>query len=278
MNMSEQVIDVDIKTETEENFQPNERTVYAAGLPRDTTDDDVERHFSQYGTIDGINHKINLITKESRGFAFVTFQKMEDFETALSTDDHIIKNKSIVVKKAQPKQGIIFVGGLPKENELSDEAIREFFSKYGTVDGIKHPVDKVNGGKKPFCFVYFQSADTAKFLISKAKVVLDGFTLEIGRATLNQNSNLGMFGRAPHLQFPANMATFGAMPGYSGLPFPYGGMPYGAFMPNVPAYGGFDSPMQVGFNGGMPLPQFRGRGRGIARGRGGMRGQRNRPY
>lgn len=275
--MSERVDDM-IKTEGDDNFQPNERTVYAAGLTRDTTDADVEMHFSIFGKVDNINHKVNLVTNESRGFAFVTFHNMDDFERAMNADEHIIKNKKIVVKKAQPKQGIIFVGGLPKEDELSDEAIKTFFSRFGAVDGIKHPADKVNGGKKPFCFVYFQSADTAKSLISRGKVVLDGYTLEIGRATLNQQPNLGVFGRGPHLQFPGNMTAFGPVAGYSGLPFPYGGMPYGGFMPNVPAYGGFESPMQIGFNGGMPLGQFRGRGRGVSRGRGGMRGQRNRPY
>lgn len=275
--MSERVDDI-VKIETEDEYQPNERTVYVAGLTRDTTDGDVENHFAAFGKIDNINHKVNLVTKESRGFAFVTFHKMEEFENAMNTEEHVIKDKKVVVKKAQPKQGIIFVGGLPKE-DLSDESIKAFFSRYGVVDGIKHPADKINGGKKSFCFVYFQSADTAKALISKGKVVLDGFTLEIGRATLNQTSNLVMPGRMPHLQFPGNMPAFAPMASYSGLPFAYGGMPYGAFMPNVPAFGGFESPMQYGFNGGMPFGQFRGRGgRGGARGRGGMRGQRNRPY
>jgi len=275
-----EIIENEIKSEANDNFNQNERTLYVAGLTRDTTDDDIEKHFLSFGKVDVINHKTNLITRESRGFAFVTFKNIEDLEKAMNTLEQYVKNKKVVIKKAQPKQGIIFVGNLPKEDELSDESIKEYFSRYGVVDGIKHPADKNRGGKKPFCFVYFQSADTAKALINKGRVVMEKFTLEIGRASLNPSTDLSMLARSPHMQFPGNIAAYGPIPGYSGIPFGYGGMPYGGYMPPIPQYGGFDPSMQVGFNAGFPaFAAFRGRGRGgVTRGRGGIRGQRNRPY
>lgn len=275
-----EIMESEIKYEGN-NFNQNERTLYVAGLTRDTTDNDIEKHFLSFGKVDLINHKINLVTRESRGFAFVTFKNMEDLENAMNTMEHYVKNKKVVIKKAQPKQGIIFVGNLPTENELSDKIIKEHFSRYGVVDGIKHPADKARGGKKPFCFVYFQSADTAKALINKGRVVIENFTVEIGRASLNPSTDFSMLARSPQMPFSGNIAAYGHMPGYSGIPFGYGAMPYGGgYMPAMPHYGGFDPSMQVGFNTVMPaFAAFGGRGRGrVTRGRGGMRGQRSRPY
>lgn len=273
------------RTESEMTFNPNDRTLYVAGLTRDTTDIDIQSRFLSFGQIALINHKTNLMTGESRGFAFVTFENMDDFEKAMNTDEHYVKNKKVVVKKAQPKQGIIFVGKLPKEEELSDESIKEYFSRYGVVDGIKHPMDKVRGVKKNFCFVYFQSTDSAKAVLSLGKVMIENFELEVGKATLNPSNDLNMFAGSNHMPGvggfgPGNIPAYGPFPGYAGVPVAYGGMPYGGYVPMMSPYGGYNPRMPFAMNGGFPgLTSYRSRGRGFAqRGRGGMRGQRNRPY
>jgi len=269
-----------MKEETENTFTQSERTIYVAGLARNTTDDDLQAYFLKFGSIEPVNHKTDLISGVSRGFAFVTFNDMESYEKAMGTEEHIIKNKKVVVKKAQPKQGIIFIGKLPNEDELSDETIKQFFTKYGIVDGIKHPEDKVRGGKKNFCFVYFKSTDSAKAVLNEGKVKIGQFELEVGRATLNPNNEMAALVKSAQMPGmtgyrPRSMSTFGPMAGYNGLPVMYGSVPYGGYIPAMSPYGVYNPAMQLGFNGGIQgFSSFRGRGRG----RGASRGQRNRPY
>lgn len=262
----------------------NDRTIYVAALPKSTTDFDIQSHFLTFGKIALLNHKTNLVTGESRGFAFVTFQNMNDYEKALNTTGHCINNKKVVIKKAEPKQGIIFVGKLPSEDQLSEDSIKKYFSQYGVVDGIKRPTDQVHGGKKSFCFVYFQSADSAKAIISKERVTIDKFELEVGRATLNPSSDIRIFGIPPRLAGGVgfgrgNFAGYMPFPGYGTIPLGYGGMPYNGYIPNMSFYGGYDPMIRMGYNAVVPgyIP-VRGRGHGGTRGYGGIRGLRTKPY
>ena len=153
----------------------DERKLFVGGLPQDAKDTDIKEHFGQFGEIDGVNLKTDPATGRSRGFAFVVrkatikfpcvnilycyiygskniyllkmFQKVfkdqEGLEKAVATEEHNIKNKKVAVKKAQAKQGKVYVGKLPKDDKLSDDAIKEFFATYGTIAAVEQPFDKV---------------------------------------------------------------------------------------------------------------------------------------
>ena len=64
----------------------------------------------------------------------------------LTSGDHAINSKKIDVKRARAKPGKIFVGGL--SSELSDGAIRDYFSQFGTVTDCELPFDKVKNQRK----------------------------------------------------------------------------------------------------------------------------------
>ena len=71
------------------------------------------------------------------------FKDQEGLEKAVATEEHNIKNKKVAVKKAQAKQGKVYVGKLPKDDKLSDDAIKEFFAGYGAIAAVEQPFDKV---------------------------------------------------------------------------------------------------------------------------------------
>ena len=74
---------------------------------------------------------------------FQVFKEQEGLEKAVATEEHTIKNKKVAVKKAQAKQGKVYVGKLPKDDKLSDDAIKEFFANYGAIAAVEQPFDKV---------------------------------------------------------------------------------------------------------------------------------------
>ena len=84
--------------------------------------------------------KTDQVTGRSRGFAFVTFQDVETLSKVLAKE-HVIKSKKVSVKKAESKQGKIYVGKF-KDASISEDQIREYFSQYGQVVEIQRPVDR----------------------------------------------------------------------------------------------------------------------------------------
>ena len=74
---------------------------------------------------------------------YQVFKEQDGLEKAVATEEHNIKNKKVAVKKAQAKQGKVYVGKLPKDDKLSDDAIKEFFAGYGAIAAVEQPFDKV---------------------------------------------------------------------------------------------------------------------------------------
>ena len=173
----------------------------------------------------------------------------------------LFQGKKVTCKKAEARQGKIYVGKLPPGDALSKEDITTQFGEYGEV---VRPVDKMKDNEpKTFAFITFAREDTAKQLVKMGEVTIGGHTVEIKRVTPKDQGNAGGWG--------GNM-------GWGGYSDPYGyggygggyGDPYGQ-------YGGYGAPGWggPGFGGGAG-GKMRG---GPAGGRGGGRGRgRGRPY
>ena len=109
------------------------------------------------------------------------------------------------MKKAQAKQGKIYVGKL--KAELTDEAIKEFFGQYGSIATVEQPFDKVKNERKNFCFITFDKEDTAKKLLKEGTVNISGHELEIKKVN---PPNKGMQGNKSILskQFRSSMFQY----------------------------------------------------------------------
>merc|ERR1712088_91089 len=224
----------------------DERKLFVGGLPQDAKDGEITEYFGQFGEIDSVNLKTDPSTGRSRGFAFVVFKAQEGLEKAVATEEHNIKNKKVAVKKAQAKQGKVYVGKLPKDDKLSDDAIKEFFATYGTIAAVEQPFDKVKSERKNFCFITFEKEESAKAL------------LKVGTVTLNDSEGNPLELEVKKVTVKAPVGPYG---GYD--PYGYGNWGYG------PYGGGY------GYGGmaGGKTPRG-GQYNGPARGRGAQRGQR----
>jgi RNA recognition motif-containing protein len=74
--------------------------LYVAAFPVETTEDELRRHFSEFGQVDSV--EIMFRDGISRGFGFVIFSDIEGARAALS-QSHTIRDRKIVVKIAEPK-------------------------------------------------------------------------------------------------------------------------------------------------------------------------------
>ena len=93
----------------------DERKLFVGGLPQDIKDTELKTHFEAFGEIETVNMKTDPTTGRSRGFAFVIYKSPEGVEKAVAKEEHELKGKKVAVKKAQSKQGKIYVGKLKPE-------------------------------------------------------------------------------------------------------------------------------------------------------------------
>lgn len=95
---------------------------------------------------------------------------------------HIIKGKVVDPKRAKsrPICKKIFVGGI--DASLTEEQIREYFSRYGKVDGIELPKDRLNQRRREFCFVIFETEDVAEAAARQPRQVIGNKECDIKRA------------------------------------------------------------------------------------------------
>jgi len=257
----------DQNMETVENTQEDDRKIFVGGLPQDVNDTDIQTHFGKFGEIETVSLKIDSATGRSRGFAFVVFKNSEAVDATVAQEEHTVKNKKVAVKKAQAKQGKVFVCKL--KPEITEEMLREFFSQYGPIVNLEQPIDKTKNEKKNFCFITFEKEEQAKKLLQDGVVTLDGTELEVKRVTQKQD-----------MRFPGRGGRGGHAGGFWGAGYGdyYGWGGYGPADYYGPGWGGWGpyTPGPMAYGGGGKTPRGTTRGAGV-RGRG-TRGLRSKPY
>merc|ERR1719474_2580487 len=132
------------------------------------------------------------MTGRSRGFAFIVFKEVAGLVAASAQEAHVIKGKRATCKKAEARQGKIYVGKLPVD-EISNQDLTDHFSQFGTVVEVIRPVDKLrDDAPKNFCFITFDKEEPARQLVFKGTTSLKGHQLVISRVTPKDGGRGGL--------------------------------------------------------------------------------------
>lgn len=78
--------------------------IVVRNINEDTTFDELEQHFKQFGTINSIQFLYDKITGRSKNMAYIEFSEECSITNALSMDRTYLRNNLIYVSK-QSKQG-----------------------------------------------------------------------------------------------------------------------------------------------------------------------------
>merc|ERR1719341_2402437 len=209
----------------------DQRKLFVGGLAQEAKDTDVKEYFGRYGEIEHINLKHDPMTGRSRGFAFIVFKEMSGLVAASAQEAHVIKGKRATCKKAEVRQGKIYVGKLPAE-ELSNQDLTDHFNQFGSVVEVIRPVDKSkDDAPKNFCFVTFDKEEPAKQLVMKGSTSIKGHQVVISRVTPKDGGRGGFMGRGR-----------GRGGGYGFAFNAYGGGYGGAYYGFAGAYPGYGDP------------------------------------
>lgn len=211
------------------------------GLSWETTEDDLIEYFSQYGPVQNVSIKYNTTTGHPRGFGFITFSSEEAIDAVLNAGPHSVKNKVIDPRKAKAKTNSkkIFVGGV--DSNTAEEELKEYFSRFGKVDGIELPFDKIRNRRREFCFIIFDTKEAADAACQESKQFINGRDCDIKRAQPQINGGQrggprgmppgngggpGGFGQHQQVGYQQHYGAPAAGGGGWGQPAPYNGAPY----------------------------------------------------
>jgi len=248
--------------ETGNVVHEDDRKLFVGALPQEAKDTDIKEYFGGFGDIENINLKMDPMTGRSRGFAFIVFKDLSGIEAALAQTAHVVKGKKVTCKKAEARQGKVYVGKLPPGDSLSKEDLQAHFEQFGSVVEVVRPVDKMkNNEPKTFAFITFAREDAAKQLVKQGQTTINGETVEIKKVTPKEQMG-GGGGWGGH-------GGYGGQGGGGwGYGDPYGGgYGYGGYGDPYGGYGGYGGGWGAGY-GGAAGGKMRGSPRGAPRGRG----------
>ncbi|KAI7728498.1 hypothetical protein M8C21_016545 [Ambrosia artemisiifolia] len=257
--------------------------VFVKNLSESTTDEDLTKAFSEYGTITSA-----VVMRDADGkskcFGFVNFENADDAAKAVDgLNGHKFDEKEWYVGKAQKKtereqelkqkfeqnmkeaedksQGLnLYIKNL--DDTVSDETLKELFAPYGTITSCKVMRDP-NGASKGSGFVSFSTSEEASRALSEmnGKMVASK-PLYVALAQRKEDRRARLQAQFSQMR-PMAMAPAGAprMP-----MFPPGGpglgqqMFYGqaqpTFIPPQPGFG-YQQQLVPGMRpGGGPMPNF----------------------
>ncbi|MGE5365281.1 MAG: RNA recognition motif domain-containing protein [Bacteroidota bacterium] len=81
--------------------------IYVGNLSKDVTEQDLERAFSNYGGVKSIKIIRDIFSGESKGFAFVEMNGVQQSQEAINQlNTTSIKGKKIVVNEARPRNNV----------------------------------------------------------------------------------------------------------------------------------------------------------------------------
>jgi len=156
------------------------RKIFVGGLNWETSDEALKKYFSKYGNIvDCVVMRDN--NGKSRGFGFVTFDKVSCVDDCIAAKPHRLDDRDIEPKRAVPKDEAsnpaalartrkIFVGGLA--SSTSEEDIKTYFTglcnnfNRGNVLEVELKRDRNTERIRGFAFVTFDDEDVVEKIVS----------------------------------------------------------------------------------------------------------------
>lgn len=162
----------------------NQPRMFVGGLFPETTSETVLKYFARFGPVEEVKI-IGEKQKRSRGFGFVLFRSFESLNKAMA-QQHMIdgrevdcnvavySNKTDVDEAAQKNERKIFLSELGPT--ITKQEVQDTFQKFGAIEKVM--IVKRKNKEHSFCFIIFESEESAKLALKVKKHNVGGFLVE----------------------------------------------------------------------------------------------------
>lgn len=80
------------------------KTLFVGNIPSQATEDDIEKLFSEYGTVRGLKMPKDIFTGRSKGFAFVDMEGHEARAAKAALDGKFFMDGNLRVRDEKPQR------------------------------------------------------------------------------------------------------------------------------------------------------------------------------
>jgi squid-like protein len=175
----------------------DDRKIFVGGLSWETTVKDLKEYFTKYGGVSDCTLKTDPQSGRSRGFGFVLFDESDSVDKVLAEKNHTLHGRTIDPKRAKARGGRepikkVFIGGL--DPSVPESELRDHFAKFGKVEEIDLPYDKIKGQRRAFCFITFESEEIVDQVCTNPKQKIGGKEVDVKKATPKNEQYGGGYG------------------------------------------------------------------------------------
>ncbi|KAI1708672.1 RNA recognition motif domain-containing protein [Ditylenchus destructor] len=168
-----------VNTTFANRVKPAAFSLVVGSLPENATEKSLIEAFSKFGKL--VYWKIYNAEKQSQSTpcGLVSYGTPEEALNALNSGPHMIEGMTLDVRKANEpiEQRRIIVSGLSKFT--TEESIRKYFCKFGTVKGCDIDLDQYTGLSKKTGYVEFVFSDQANRAVESFSHVIDGQEIDV---------------------------------------------------------------------------------------------------
>ena len=180
------------------------RRLFIRRLPQNTTLDDLNEHFSQFGEVVDSDIPIHKKTGLRATYGFVTYASLEQVDECMKSRPHNINDKEVIVRRAMDNElpefsecKKIFLGAPGGKTtavaglglDISDDELRTYFGEYGTVVSVKQ-IMKDNGMHKGVGYVEFDDPDCVDKAVLIGLHKIKGRRIAAKKALTEQQMNM----------------------------------------------------------------------------------------
>lgn len=210
------------------------RKLVVLGIPWDVDTEGLRRYMCQFGDLEDVIVMKDRVSRQSRGFGYVTFSSYEGAQKAMA-GQHVLQGRTLEVKIATPKDEMrptsrkitrIFVARISPT--VTDEMFRSYFEKYGSILDAYMPKDQTTKQHRGIGFVTYENAESVDKVMSESHE-LAGSTIAVDRATPKEET-----GKVWETTFPGASGVFNSYVNTA---------QYGTF--DMSAFRGYDFPGSV---------------------------------
>lgn len=160
------------------------RKVFVGSLNYNTNEESLRNHFSQFGELVDCVIMKESKTGKSRGFGFVTYKNSSMVDEMMAHRPHRLDGRELETKRATPREESgkpgaetttkkLFVGAI--REGLTEEHLREYFGKYGTIEDCVVMKEKESNKTRGFGFVTFDDYDPVDKIVCKLILIKKKF-------------------------------------------------------------------------------------------------------
>lgn len=149
--------------------------LFLGGLSFFITQADLNNYFSQFGELKEVKLVIDKITKKSKCYGFVIFERKSSLRRVLASQPHELKGRVVDCQIAKGKveknnfeeeinDKKLFVGGLPKQTTNQD--LQNYFSQFGYLEKAYVILDYSGQYCRGYGYVIFELVETRDEVVS----------------------------------------------------------------------------------------------------------------